>query len=130
MKAKNFHDKKDEGKCLTQKGELYDFEISLLPQVGERKSYGVYPIGSVLVKFAQMDRKKFFSYEVRFTPIALKEMGINEPEDFKTKSLELALEVLEKGCRDDMVVTVDHDDDYIAASSEVPLQKHYKKRFL
>ena len=51
MKARIFNDKKDEGKWLTQKGELYDFEISLLPQVGERKSYGVYPIGSVLAKF-------------------------------------------------------------------------------
>ncbi len=129
MKARIFHDK-NEGKCLTQKGELYDFEISLLPQVGERKSYGVYPIGGVLVKFAQMDRKEFFSYEVRFTPIALKEVGIKEPEDFKTKSLELALKVLEKGCRDDMVVTVDHGDDFTAVSSAVPLQKHYKKHFL
>ncbi len=130
MKARIFNDKKDEGKWLTQKGELYDFEISLLPQVGERKSYGVYPIGSVLAKFAQMDRKEFFSYEIRFTPIALKEMSINGLEDFKTKSLEFALKVLEKGCKDDMVVTVDHSDDYTAASSEVPLQKHCKKHSL
>ena len=115
----------------SKKGKLYNFDISILPQVGERKSHGIHPIGNFLVKFAQLDTKKFFSYEIRLTLVAINELGARGPEDLKFKSIKVATELLEQGCDDDMLVIITHADEYIAQTSELPLQKHwlyYQKR--
>ena len=124
MQGKLSYDQKYGIKYYAKNRERYDLDVSPLPQVGERKSYGIYPIGGFLVKFAQVVKKKFFSYEIRFTPVAIKELGIEASDDLETKSTEMAIKILEQGCRDDMIVTVSHADEYVAQSSEQPLPKH------
>ncbi|MBE0478446.1 hypothetical protein IBX65_04915 [Candidatus Aerophobetes bacterium] len=135
MRAKVFFNRRYGYKYSTRKGESYYFEVVTLPQVGERKSYGVYPIGGFLVKFAHIEEKKFFSYEVRFTFDAVKELSKVhknlKAKDLKAESIKVAVKVLEQGCSDDMLVTVTHIDEYTAVSSELPLQKHrlyYEKK--
>jgi len=124
LQGKLFYDQKYGIKYYAKNRERYDLEVSPLSQVSERKSYGIYPIEGFLVKFAQVVKKKFFSYEIRFTPVAIKELGIEASDDLETKSTEMAIKILEQGCRDDMIVTRKHADEYVAQSSEQSLPKH------
>jgi len=124
MEGTIFYDEKHGTTYYSGYGESYNIDVSILPRVGKRKCHGIHPIGGFLVKFAQMDRKKFFSYEVRFSSVAVKELDIREPASLKAKSIEMAMKILEQGCYDDMILTVNHADGYVAKSSELPLQKH------
>jgi len=115
-------DKKYGATYRTKKGAVYYFEVTTLPQVGGRKSCGIYPVGSFLIKFARPENKKFFSYEVRFTSSAIKGMNIKE-DDLKGKSINFAMKILERDCDDDMLVTVEGPDRYTAVSAEYSVCK-------
>ncbi len=124
MQDKLFYEPKYGTGHYTKNGKPYDFEVHTLPQVGSRKSYGIYPIGGFLVKFAQVEDRKFFSYEIRFTQTAIRELDIGTPDHLKAKSIAVVTKILEQSYYDDMIVTVRRADDYVAHSSVQPLAKH------
>ena len=125
MQGKLSYDQKYGIKYYSKNSETYYLVTSVLVQGGKRKIYGTHYVGGSLVKFAQLDKEKFFSYEVRFAQTAIKELHIETPQDLKDKSIEVALKMLERGCCDDMIVMVKQPDEYVAQSSEQPLPKHW-----
>lgn len=122
MPKKFSYDKKYGATYRTKKGAVYYFEVTTLSQVGGRKSYGIYPVGSFLVKFAQPENKNFFSYKVRFASSAIKGMNIKK-DNLKEKSINFAMKILERDCDDDMLVTVEGPDRYTAVSAEPSVSK-------